>query len=273
LVYCEAMQKTIVIEKREGETPLEALMRARQIHGIPEDVPMTYAGRLDPMASGKLLLLLGDECMRQRNYHGLDKAYRFEILFGFQSDTGDILGMPEAHEGPAPEARALRTLFKSLHGPISLPYPRFSSKTVSGKPLFLWTLEGRLGEIEMPVAHTRIHALRYHGMRRIPYAALKEDILRRLRLPTTVTEERKKLGEDFRRKDITPAWEGLLTQGGDACIASCEAVVSTGTYIRALAPHIAQELGAAGLAYSIERTRIGRYLPFLSTGLWTTEYR
>jgi len=50
LVYGESMQKTITILKAVGETPLQALKRARQAHGIAPEVPMTYAGRLDPMA-------------------------------------------------------------------------------------------------------------------------------------------------------------------------------------------------------------------------------
>ncbi len=274
MVYCGSMRRTIVVEKREGETPLEALTRAREQFGIDQTIPMTYAGRLDPMASGKLLILVGEECKRQHRYHALDKAYRFEILFGFQSDTGDILGMPEAQDGPLPDEAALRASAQSLRGVITLPYPRFSSKTVSGKPLFLWTLEGRLDEIEIPQAHTRIHKVRYQGMRHVPYATLKADILRRIALPTTVTEESKKLGEDFRRAAIIPAWEALLQQDGQALIASFDATVSAGTYIRSLVPHMAAALGTIGLAHRIKRMQMGKYvaLPGTSLGFWIKTY-
>ena len=53
---------------------------------------MTYAGRLDPMASGVLLVLAGEETKNKDKYLGLDKEYDFEILFGFATDTYDILG-------------------------------------------------------------------------------------------------------------------------------------------------------------------------------------
>lgn len=235
---------------------------------------MTYAGRLDPMASGKLLLLAGDECKRQRLYHGLDKEYRFEILFGFRSDTGDIMGMPE--EGPEVpvDISAIQKRARTLEGEAALPYPRFSSKTVQGKPLFLWTLEDRLHEIEIPVATTRIYRLRALTMRTVKSAELKREMFARMDSLPTVTEESKRLGEDFRRKDIIPAWEALLRDDRDYVIASFQATVSSGTYIRSLAPKIAELLGTVGLAYSIERTQLGNFIPLpVIGGLWSKRYR
>lgn len=269
------MQKTLVVEKSVGETPLQALSRARELHGIAPEVPMTYAGRLDPMAQGTLLLLVGDECKQQTKYHGLDKEYRFEVLFGFKSDTGDIMGMPTTGPEMPLTLPALQKLARSLEGEISLPYPHFSSKTVRGKPLFLWTLEGRLHEIEIPVATTTIYTLRALEMRSVKGAILKREILARIESLPAVTEESKRLGEDFRRTDIIPAWETLLKKDCDYVIASFVATVSSGTYIRSLAPKIAELLGTVGLAYSIERTKLGRFikLPVLPFGVWIQTYR
>jgi len=274
LVYGESMQKTITILKVVGETPLQALERARQAHGIAPEVPMTYAGRLDPMAQGKLLLLVGDECKKQSTYHGLDKEYRFEILFGLQSDTGDIMGMPEAGPEVPVTLSALQKIVRTLQGDIALPYPHFSSKTVHGKPLFLWTLEGRLGEIEVPVATTTIYKLRALKVRTLKGAELKREILTRIRSLPTVTEESKRLGEDFRRTDIIPAWQTLLVEDRDYMIASFRATVSAGTYIRSLAPKIAKLMGTTGLAYSIDRINLGIFVPLpLLGGFWKKLYR
>ena len=55
------MKKIIVINKKEGETPLEALEDFRRKNKEYKDVKMTYAGRLDPLVSGLLLVLAGDE--------------------------------------------------------------------------------------------------------------------------------------------------------------------------------------------------------------------
>ena len=73
-------QKIIVLNKKEGETPLEALSNFRAKHKKYKDVKMTYAGRLDPMASGLILILAGEETKNKEKYLTLDKEYSFEVL-------------------------------------------------------------------------------------------------------------------------------------------------------------------------------------------------
>ncbi len=91
--YCSAMKRYVVLEKFVGQTPLECAEAWRAEHPQYADVPLAYAGRLDPMASGKLLILIGEECKQQARYHGLDKRYEFQVLCGFSSDSGDVLGL------------------------------------------------------------------------------------------------------------------------------------------------------------------------------------
>ena len=86
------MKKIILLNKKEGETPLERLELFRVKNKIYKNVKMTYAGRLDPMASGLLLILAGDETKNKEKYLILEKEYEFEVLFGFSTDTYDILG-------------------------------------------------------------------------------------------------------------------------------------------------------------------------------------
>src|SRR3989338_4911372 len=86
------MKGIIILNKKEGETPLAALEAFRRKNKEYANTKLTYAGRLDPMASGLLLLLAGEEIKNKEKYLNLDKEYEFEILFGFQTDTYDILG-------------------------------------------------------------------------------------------------------------------------------------------------------------------------------------
>ena len=103
------------------------------------------------MASGKLLVLIGDECKRQSEYHGLDKEYEFSVLFGISSDTADVLGrLRTLSLVPTVSSEQLAEVAEDLVGDIELPYPHFSSKTVEGKPLHTWTMEGRLEETKFP---------------------------------------------------------------------------------------------------------------------------
>ena len=72
--------------KEKGETPLECIER-HQLHR-----PYTYAGRLDPMAEGVLLVLEGEECKDRERYLSKDKTYEYECIVGIKTDTSDALG-------------------------------------------------------------------------------------------------------------------------------------------------------------------------------------
>ena len=265
-----------IIEKKLSETPLQALTRLRKEFAVAKDISLAYAGRLDPMATGKLLVLIGDECKHQVKYHGLDKEYEFEILFGFETDTSDVLGIATANDtvselAPSEVARKL----KALIGTHSFPYPKFSAKTVRGKPLHMWTLEGRLGEIEIPLREMRVYTCTLIATEIVTGRELHARIFSKINSFPEVTDERKELGRDFRRADIRREWDRLLINQEEKhfLIARARATVSSGTYIRTLAAHIGAQLGTQSLAFSIHRTKIGRFIPFLSTGLWIKKYR
>lgn len=266
------MKRYAVIEKAVGETPLVALERYRATDPELSITPMAYAGRLDPMASGKLLILIGDECKRQQDYHALDKEYQFEMLLGLSSDTGDVLGLiTPADTTPTTTKLALDQVAKAYSKrTVSLPYPHFSAKTVQGKPLHVWTLEGRLAEIEIPVATTKIHRLRCTSLRYVSGATLAEAALQKIETIPTVTDASKALGADFRRVEVRAGWkrfsERYATQQFPIATFTC--VASAGTYMRSLAEHLGTQLDTSALAFSIHRTKIGRYRPLLGVPLW-----
>lgn len=270
------MYKYVVIEKKVGETPLQCAenWRATQSPALT-DVPLAYAGRLDPMASGKLLVLIGDECKRQSKYHKLDKTYEFEVLFGVQSDSGDVLGLVESCDAPELSEAELKRVARELTGTVTLPYPKFSSKTVNGKPLHTWTLEGRLNEIEIPTYSATIYNLKLLELRTVPKADVVAAALEKIGTIPPVTDERKAIGNDFRRPDVFATWHNL--NGGvrplHLQVARFRCTGSSGLYMRTLAEVIAGEVGTCGLAYSIHRTHIGMYQPLpFGLGFWLKKF-
>jgi len=252
------MVRRFLLDKKVGETPLAALERARKHRRIAPEVPLAYAGRLDPMASGKLLILVGDECKRQTEYHALDKEYEVEVLLGLGSDTGDILGIIE--KGPVPVSVGdVRKLLPSFVGPYTSPYPAYSSKTVEGKPLFQWTLEGRLNEIEVPLQTGHLRRIEYKGMRRISSASLMRYVEKKIGTLVPVLEASKALGRDFRKVEALASWKKALGPDERLRIVKIRVRTSAGVYMRTLAEDIGNRLGTRALALSIRRTRI--YLP------------
>lgn len=266
------MQKYLVLEKEVGQTPLQCSDLYKESHPELRGVPTSYAGRLDPMASGKLLILLGEECKNQRAYHNLDKEYEFEILFGVQSDTADVLG--RLKEGSSVEITKddLDKALEKMVGKIELPYPHFSSKTVQGKPLHTWTLEGRANEIKIPTKKSIIHTIKCTNLYTQTRSEVHAYATEKIETIPPVTELKKAIGNDFRRVDVRKDWQEFVKNGsseGIFYIAKFTCVASSGTYMRTLSEVIAKELNTTGLAYSIHRTKIGKYkkLPF-GFGYW-----
>lgn len=265
----------VTITKEVGETPLVALTRARTRYAIPDTVPMAYAGRLDPMASGLLLILVGDTCKVQEKYHAFDKTYRVEMLLGVATDTGDLLGLVTKN---APcttyDHDALQAALKQVIGTCTLPYPVFSSRTVKGKPLHTWALEGRLHEITIPTKTSRIYSCTLLDTHEWERATLAQHIHKKIDTIPPVTDARKKLGEDFRRAAIHKAWQ-IWEHNAQTHyqVVSCEVTVSSGTYMRALVSLIGEKLGTVACAMSIHRTRIGTYLPITRQhGIWIRSF-
>lgn len=270
----KTLLRYVTVEKEIGETPLIATKRLRVERNIPDDVPLAYAGRLDPMASGKLLILIGDECKVQEKYHALDKEYTVEVLIGVSSDSGDVLGLLSPCLPKILIDKEVKQVLRENIGRISLPYPHFSAKTVRGKPLHIWTLENRLNEIEIPTKISRIYALTFTGLRTIH----KEDILAyvRAKIETIpkVIDPQKALGADFRRNDVRASWNEFEKNETETYqILSFSCIASSGTYMRSLGAKIAEDLGTCGLAYSIHRIKIGRYLAFSNRhGFWWKQF-
>lgn len=271
------MKKHVILHKKVGQTPLACMELWRTSSNIDPHVPLTYAGRLDPMASGLLLVLIGDECKKKETYLSYDKEYEFEVLFGLSSDTSDVLGRLSTSTPTLFDERVIITALESMVGKIELPYPHFSSKTVQGKPLHTWALEGRLDEIDIPTKSSEMYALQLLSTAAVPREAIYTQAMHKIESIPPVTEQRKALGNDFRRGDIREDWSRFLTEGDQTDIfytAKIRCAASSGTYMRTLATVIAARLDTTGLAYSIHRTKIGtcKKVPIIGT-FWTKTLR
>ena len=240
---------------------MQALEIFRKLWPELANLPLTYAGRLDPMAEGKLLILIGDECKKRTQYDGLDKEYEFEVLFGFKSDTGDVLGLAKlCGDVNVFSEKELKTAVEFFLGEQVLPYPAFSSKTVDGKPLFHHAIENNLDDIEIPTATVHVYQMRFCGTRSVSGRELVDDILEKIELLKVDTLD-SRTGSGFRKEEICTRWRSCkIEDSGQYTIARFKTTVSSGTYIRILAPLIAEKLRNYGLAYSIRRTKIGRYI-------------
>lgn len=246
----KVVKKIVIVNKKEGETPLEALEAFRAKHKEYKDLPITYAGRLDPMASGVLILLAGEETKHKEKYLALDKEYEFEVLFGFTTDTYDILGkvtqishgLFEGLEG------AIKSNLKYFTGKFTQKYPPYSSKTVAGKPMFEYSRNDIA--VEAPEREVNVKSLKLIKMRIIKSKKLLENIEKRIR----------KVKGDFRQKEIIKLWQKNLNHRETKyAMAYFKIKCGSGTYVRGIANSLGEKISIPALAYSIKRTKVGKY--------------
>lgn len=286
-----------ILEKKVGQTPLQVLDEYKKENLKYKSVKMAYAGRLDPMAEGKLLVLLGETCKKRKKYLDLDKEYEFEILLNFKSDSQDVLGMADfASQNPpykktriqikiknkfkgifSEEEIPLKNILNKFLGKQKFEYPIFSSKTVQGKPLFLWALENKISEISIPKKEVKIYQLKFLQERIVKKEILEKEIFEKINSFPEVKEKSKELGADFRRTKIRQRWQNIFSGikiEQKFVILKIKCICSSGTYMRVLAEKIAQDLDYFGLAFAIKRTKIGRYkkIPFTKFGFWIKKY-
>ena len=128
----------LVIDKPPGWTPLEAMEALRAGTPALVEEKMVYAGRLDPMAEGVLLVLTGEDRHTLAAHLGHDKQYVATFLFGVGSDTHDALGrLVSGGSSPPPAARCAEAV-AALPGVHPLPLPVWSAYRVGGRPLHAW---------------------------------------------------------------------------------------------------------------------------------------
>jgi tRNA pseudouridine(55) synthase len=266
----------VVVNKKRGETPLEALTAWKLQNTTYAQVPATYAGRLDPMAEGRLLILLGDECKRQDRYRNLDKEYEVEVVFDISTDTGDALGVPFFTGADSYiNKKMIVAAARPLLGRHIVPYPSYSSKTVNGVPLFAHSLANTLNDITIPSHEETVYSVRLIHTVKVSNMSVDAEIETVLSIVPRSDEESKVLGADFRQDEIRDAWKTLFAEmpGRYFTITTLRITCASGTYMRTFANRLAKELGTTGFALSIKRNKIGRYKKLGPVGTWTKQYR
>ncbi|MDQ5952879.1 MAG: tRNA pseudouridine55 synthase [Patescibacteria group bacterium] len=247
-------QTSIIAYKALGETPLEALERVRIEKGISKDLPMTYAGRLDPLAEGLLILLVGEECKKKEAYLGLDKVYETEVLFGVETDTHDLLGRLANRESRIQNLefrinkKEIQEKLQKYKGKFVQEYPMYSSKTVDGKPLFMYAREGE--EVEVPKREVEVFSI----------DVLEEKEIGAEELLKKVEEKISLVKGDFRQEETLRLWrESLQDSNNQFQIVKFKIHCGSGFYVRQFAMSLGNDLGCGALAFSIKRTKIGNF--------------
>jgi len=135
----------LLIDKPSGYSSHDVVARARRIMGTKS---IGHAGTLDPIASGLLVLLVGEATKLSNYILNGDKGYEVKVRLGVETDTLDRSGhITRETEVHVSEGEILCAAEK-LSGKLLLPVPKFSAVKIAGKTLYKEARSGR--EVEVP---------------------------------------------------------------------------------------------------------------------------
>jgi tRNA pseudouridine55 synthase len=107
-----------------------------------------HSGTLDPLATGLMVLLIGEATKLSAYVTEGDKSYEVGVKFGVSTDTLDITGQVTAEKQVTQSHPEIVSAGEALAGEFHLDIPMFSAKKIDGKKLYEYAREGE--KIEVP---------------------------------------------------------------------------------------------------------------------------
>ncbi len=233
----------LLIDKPKGITSFDCIRILRKKLGIRK---MGHAGTLDPMATGLMIIGVGEGTKMLGQYLKLPKTYEAELLLGVHTDTGDITGRELPISPPALELRRagnnqfpnsnqiskisdeeIRKVLNEMVGKIELPVPAYSAIKRGGEALYK---KARRGEIvDAPIKTMEVLSSEFLGVTVVPY--------------------------NYDRSYTVKGGE----EKENGLVIKVRFDVGSGTYIRSLAEEFGRRLGVPATLAALRRTRIGEF--------------
>ena len=186
----------IILEKPRGYTINEFIENYKKNNNIKK---ICFCGRLDPMARGKVLLLINEECKMMPHYLNLDKTYQFEICFGFQTDTDDFLGVIQNKTDtviPAIIHDLVEYIQNISNYEFNQKFHKYSSKRINGKTIREQILEN------IPTHKVKIYETKYIGISVCNFKNFINSIINNI---NTIDKTK-----NFRQTEIINHWKILI---------------------------------------------------------------
>jgi len=149
------MKGFFLIDKEKGMTSFDVVRDVRRATG---EKRVGHAGTLDPLATGLLLVAVGEATKLLEYFVGCDKEYEVRAKFGFVSDTFDAEGrVSEANPGVVLKKEEVEFVIgNSFIGEIEQVPPKYSALKIEGKKAYELARGGK--EFEMKSRKVKIDA-------------------------------------------------------------------------------------------------------------------
>jgi tRNA pseudouridine55 synthase len=154
----------VAFDKPKGPTSHAIIQDLKKRFRLPK---IGHAGTLDPMATGLLLLCIGEATKFSRFLLEADKAYVAELVLGESTDTYDADGhITEKKSIKGITNHSVEKALSNLRGAILQKPPMFSAKKIQGMRLYKLARQGKeIEREELPVKIYKNKLLKFEGYR------------------------------------------------------------------------------------------------------------
>lgn len=147
----------LLLDKPVDLSSNHALQRAKRLIDAQK---AGHTGTLDPFATGLLICCFGRATKIAGHLLEADKTYTATLLFGIETDSGDLTGEVVAQADSAFEGvseKDLAAVLPTFKGAIQQVPPMTSALKHQGRPLYAYAREGIT--IDRPPREVKIHAI------------------------------------------------------------------------------------------------------------------
>ncbi|MCS7261822.1 MAG: tRNA pseudouridine(55) synthase TruB [Aquificaceae bacterium] len=134
----------LLVDKPSGISSMEVVEGIKRKFGLKAG----HAGTLDPIATGLLLVLVGEATKFSQFFLGLDKAYTTRAKLGETTDTYDAEGKVLETKAVDVSCQEVERALEKFRGRILQTPPPFSAKRVGGKRAYQLARKGLKVEVK-----------------------------------------------------------------------------------------------------------------------------
>lgn len=138
------MNGLLLVDKPVGLTSHDVVGRARRILGHRG---IGHAGTLDPLASGLLVLLIGEATKVSDYILNGDKSYELKARLGVATDSMDMTGQVLRESPVTSSLEQIRSAVAALTGTLTLKVPVHSAVKVDGRKLYEYAHRGETPDV------------------------------------------------------------------------------------------------------------------------------
>lgn len=140
----------VALDKPVGLTSTQAVSRLKRVYNA---LKAGHAGTLDPLASGILPVAFGEATKTVPFVQDGEKAYRFTVRWGAETDTDDSEGRITRESDARPQRAAIEAALPEFIGDIMQTPPQFSAIKIAGERAYDLAREGETVELKPRAVH------------------------------------------------------------------------------------------------------------------------